>query len=177
MYRVKPKDENNEISVIVEISKNSDPVKYEICKDTGLLKVDRFINVSMSYPCNYGFIPNTLGGDLDPIDALVVSEFPIQPSAMIKCKVIGVLVMEDESGQDEKIIAVAADKIDINSRNINDIEDIPSSVLRKIYHFFERYKDLDANKWVRVLGTQDRASALEIIDKSISSFENQKNIT
>jgi inorganic pyrophosphatase len=171
MYKnIIPKDETNEINVIIEISKDSDPVKYEIDKDTRSLIVDRFIPVSMMYPCNYGFIPNTLGGDGDPIDALVISVYPIIPGALIKCKVIGVIMMEDESGVDEKIIAVPTNKIDINSIDINDVQDLPKSLIQKISHFFERYKDLEPKKRVKISGIEGRDKAIQIIENTIKNF-------
>jgi len=178
MYsKIQPKNDKEEISVIIEISQNSDPVKYELDKDTGFLCVDRFIPVSMNYPCNYGFIPNTLGGDGDPLDVLVISEYPIIPNAMIKCKVVGVIIMEDESGMDEKILAVPANKVAINYQEVNDVSDLDKNLLKKIIHFFENYKGLEKNKWVKIRETKDRVAALEIIDRGINNFKNTEKNT
>jgi inorganic pyrophosphatase len=177
MYsKIQPKNDKNEISVIIEISQNSYPVKYEVDKDTGLLCVDRFIPVSMSYPCNYGFIPNTLGGDGDPLDVMVISDYPIVPNAMIKCRAVGVIMMEDESGMDEKILAVPADKVAINYQEIKDVSDLDKNLINKIIHFFENYKGLEKNKWVKIKETKDRVAALEIVDQGINNLKNaQKN--
>ncbi len=141
----------NEFNVIIEISMNDNPVKYELDKESGAIFVDRFMQVSMSYPCNYGFIPSTLSGDGDPIDVLVLSNYQVIPSAIVKCRPIGVLMMEDESGLDEKIIAVPVSKVDISFDNIRDINDVAGIIKNKIKHFFEHYKDLDKDKWVKVL--------------------------
>ena len=168
MYNnIEPKANNNEINVVVEISANSGPVKYELDKDTGLLVVDRFLQVAMQYPCNYGFIPNTLSDDGDPIDVLVITDYPLIAGCVIKCKPIGLLFMEDESGKDEKIIAVPANKVDVKYAHVNDINDLSDIVKKKIKHFFERYKDLDANKWVEVSEFGNKAQALEMIHEAI----------
>ena len=123
------------MNVVVEISKDSDPVKYEICEKTGILMVDRFLPVSMKYPCNYGFIPNTKGGDNDCLDVLILSRYPILPSATIKVRTIGVLLMSDEKGSDEKVLCVPDKSIDIYYSNYYDIQDVPNSDLKSIEHF------------------------------------------
>jgi inorganic pyrophosphatase len=161
----------DELNVIIEIPMDSNPVKYEFDKESGAIMVDRFISVSMCYPCNYGFVPHTLGGDGDPIDVLVLSSYPVVPGAVIKCRPVGVLLMEDESGQDEKIIAVPLKKLDVNYADIEDISDIKQSVLDKISHFFERYKDLEKNKWVKIMGWADSAKAKEVIMISAENFK------
>ncbi|MDX1923750.1 MAG: inorganic diphosphatase [Rickettsiaceae bacterium] len=161
------KNPPEEINVIVEIPMNSDPVKYEFDKDSGAIFVDRFIQVSMSYPCNYGFVPHTLGGDGDPIDVLVVSSHPAIPGSVIKCRPIGVLLMEDESGEDEKILAVPITKIDASMEDIKSYNDLNPLLVKRIVHFFERYKDLEKGKWVKITGWGDVAKAHELIEESI----------
>ncbi len=156
-----------DINVLIEIPMNSDPIKYEIDKDSGMLLVDRICATPMFYPCNYGFIPNSLGGDGDPLDALVICRYPLLAGSVINCRPIGVLVMEDESGMDEKIIAVPNNKITKYYDNVKDIADIPTSLLSEIKHFFEHYKDLDANKWVKIQSIQGLAEAKNIISQSI----------
>lgn len=163
------KNPPEEVNVIIEIPMNSDPVKYEYDKDSGAIFVDRFIPVSMSYPCNYGFIPHTLGGDGDPIDVLVISSYPSIPGSVIKSRPIGVLLMEDESGQDEKILAVPTVKVDPAMENINSIDDLNPMLLKKISHFFERYKDLEKGKWVKIIGFEGAEKAKEIINESIKA--------
>ena len=133
------------VNVVIEVPMNSNPVKYELDKDSGALFVDRFLATPMYYPCNYGFIPNTLSDDGDPIDVLVVSELPLMPTSVIKVKPIGVLIMEDEKGMDEKILAVPSIKTNSEYENISDYTELNKSLLDKVSHFFERYKDLEKN--------------------------------
>lgn len=156
------KDVPNDINVIIEIPMNNDPVKYEMDKDSGAIFVDRFMQTSMRYPANYGFVPHTLSEDGDPIDVLVISHWPIVPGAVIRCRPIGVLLMEDESGKDEKIIAVPVNKIDLTFDEIKSIEDLDITLKARIKNFFEHYKDLDKGKWVKVEGWDnvDKAKAL-----------------
>ncbi|NDA90645.1 MAG: inorganic diphosphatase [Alphaproteobacteria bacterium] len=157
----------DEFKVIIEIPMNDNPVKYELDKESGAIFVDRFMQVSMFYPCNYGFIPNTLSGDRDPVDVLVLSNYPIIPSAIVKCRPIGVLMMEDESGLDEKIIAVPVSKVDISFDNIQNITDVSGIVKNRIKHFFEHYKDLDKDKWVKVLEWADIEIAKKLIEEGV----------
>jgi len=157
----------DEFKVIIEIPMNDNPVKYELDKESGAIFVDRFMQVSMFYPCNYGFIPNTLSGDGDPVDVLVLSNYPIIPSAIVKCRPIGVLMMEDESGLDEKIIAVPVSKVDISFDNIQNITDVSGIVKNRIKHFFEHYKDLDKDKWVKVLEWADIEIAKKLIEEGV----------
>ena len=157
----------DEFNVIIEIPMNDNPVKYELDKESGAIFVDRFMQVSMFYPCNYGFIPNTLSGDGDPVDVLVLSNYPIIPSAIVKCRPIGVLMMEDESGLDEKIIAVPVSKVDISFDNIRNITDVSGIVKNRIKHFFEHYKDLDKDKWVKVLEWSDIEIAKKLIEEGV----------
>lgn len=157
----------DEMNVIIEIPMNHDPVKYEFDKDSGAIMVDRFIQVSMHYPCNYGFVPHTLSDDGDPIDVMVVSNYPVVPGCVIKCRPIGVLIMEDESGQDEKIIAVPTSKLDITFDAIKSIDDLTEVLKARIVHFFEHYKDLEKGKWVKIKGFEGVAKAKELIEEAV----------
>lgn len=142
----------NDIYVIIEIPSNSSPVKYEIDKKSGMLFVDRFISTPMFYPCNYGYINQTLSLDGDPLDVLVPSSYPIQSNSVIHCKPIGILNMHDESGNDAKIIAVPDKKICQEYENINDISDLSDLLKKQISHFFQHYKELEEKKWVKIIG-------------------------
>jgi inorganic pyrophosphatase len=159
------KNSPNDVNVIIEVPANSNPVKYEFDKDSGAIIVDRFIPVNMSYPANYGFIPHTLADDGDPLDALVLTRFPLIPGSVINSRPIGVLIMEDEKGMDEKIISVPNDKVDPFYKNIKDIKDLDEILLLQIKHFFERYKDLEPGKWVKVKEFKDSKVAKELIKK------------
>ncbi|MBT5828208.1 MAG: inorganic diphosphatase [Alphaproteobacteria bacterium] len=156
-----------EVNVIIEISAGSAPVKYEFDKDSGALFVDRFLTAAMFYPANYGFIPHTLSEDGDPADVLVISQTPIIPGAVVAARPIGVLLMEDESGLDEKIIAVPKDKLHPFTKEVQSLDDLPEITLKQISHFFERYKDLEEGKWVKVQGYADKKRAFEIINDSV----------
>ncbi len=153
----------NEVNAVIEIPQNQIGLKYEVDKESGAVFVDRFLTAPMFYPANYGFIPNTLGGDGDPLDILVVSPFPVQAGAVIPSKIIGLLVMEDEGGMDEKIIAVPASSVSKEYANINEIEDLPPLLVSQIKHFFERYKDLEKNKWVKVNSYKNTEEARKIV--------------
>ena len=158
----------DEINVIIEIPMNSHPVKYEFDKDSGAIFVDRFIQTSMIYPCNYGFIPHTLSGDGDPVDVLVISNYPVLPGSVIRSRPVAVLMMEDESGVDEKIIAVPISKLDQFFNDIHDLDDINSVFKQKISHFFEHYKDLEKGKWVKVIGFENAEKAKALIRDGIA---------
>ena len=134
------------------IPAHSDPVKYELDKETGAMFVDRFMNTAMHYPCNYGYVPHTLSNDGDPVDVLVLTNYPLIPGSVIKCRPVGVLKMTDESGDDAKILAVPIDKVSRQYRSVQDFRDLPEVVLDQISHFFQHYKDLDEGKWVRIAG-------------------------
>ncbi|GIW65855.1 MAG: inorganic pyrophosphatase [Candidatus Parcubacteria bacterium] len=155
-----------ELEVFIEISKNSS-VKYEFDKEKNILKVDRFLYTAMFFPFNYGFIVDTQGEDGDPVDALILSEFSILPGSLIKCQPIGGLEMEDESGNDEKIIVVPLDKIDPFWSKYKSINQLEESYKNKIRHFFENYKTLEPNKWVKINNWFDYDKAVEIIKKSL----------
>ena len=166
------KDVPNEINVIIEIPAHSDPVKYEVDKETGAMFVDRFMNTAMHYPCNYGYVPHTLSKDGDPVDVLVVTPVPLIAGSVISCRPVGVLKMTDESGDDAKVLAVPIDKLCRSFKNANNIEDMNPLLLDQIAHFFEHYKDLDEGKWVRVEGWGNADDAREEIISSIEMFKN-----
>ncbi len=156
-----------DVNVIVEISQGSSPVKYELDKDSGALFVDRLLHVAMFYPANYGFIPNTLAKDGDPLDALVLGAVPVVPSCVIRCRPVGVLIMEDEKGLDEKILMVPVDKLNPFFHNIKNYDDLPPYLLEQISHFFTHYKDLEKGKWVKVVGYKDAEEAANLISEYI----------
>ena len=150
------------LQAIIEIPSGTN-IKYEYDENHNLLRCDRILNTSMSYPGNYGYIPNTLGGDGDPLDILVLCDYQINPGVIIECKVLGVLLMEDEEGLDEKIIAIPSDNVDPTSKFMNQITDISPIVLEKIKHFYEHYKDNDTEKWSQVKEYQSKDTAIELI--------------
>lgn len=160
------KDVPNQVNVIIEVPMNSDPVKYEMDKDSGAIFVDRFIATPMYYPCNYGFIPHTLSDDGDPADVLVVSDYPVLSGSVIPAKPIGVLIMEDEKGMDEKILAVPAKKLNSQFEDVESYTELPQSLLNKIQHFFEHYKDLEKGKWVKIKGFEGAAKAKSLIQEA-----------
>jgi inorganic pyrophosphatase len=159
----------SEIDCLIEVSKGSN-VKYEFDKKKNMLRCDRILHTSMSYPGNYGYIENTLSLDGDPIDVLVLCDFPLQPLSLITIKLIGVLLMTDEKGVDEKLIAVPTDDVDPASKDINKLDDLPKSLLEKIKHFFEHYKDTEKNKWVDVQGFKDVNVAYDKYTESIRLY-------
>ncbi|OFS84698.1 inorganic pyrophosphatase [Oligella sp. HMSC05A10] len=160
----------DEFNVVIEIPMNSDPIKYEICEETGALLVDRIMLAAMHYPLNYGYIPQTLSLDGDPVDVLVKTPYPIQAGAVIKCRTIGVLEMEDEAGVDAKLIAVPVDKLYPVYASIQSIEDLPELERAQIKHFFEHYKDLEKGKWVKVTGWNTAEVAKKEITASVERF-------
>jgi len=161
----------DDINVIIEISLNGDPIKYEVDKDSGAIFVDRMLGTAMHYPCNYGYVPHTLCGDGDPVDVLVIMPLALVPGSVIRCRPIGVLKMVDEGGEDAKIVAVPVDKITPLYTNVESVRDLPPITLDQIAHFFEHYKDLEKGKWVKIdgWGGPDEARA-EIMD-SVKRFE------
>ncbi|MBN9673429.1 inorganic diphosphatase [Roseibium aggregatum] len=156
-----------DINVIVEVSVGGEPIKYEMDKEAGAMYVDRFLYTPMRYPGNYGFVPHTLCGDGDPIDVVVVNQRPIVPGAIMNCRAIGVLLMEDESGQDEKIIAVPTHKLTKRYDSVHDVTDLPEITIQQVKHFFEHYKDLEPGKWVKVTGVEGAEAAKKMIVESI----------
>ena len=153
------KNPPDEINVIIEIPKDAEPVKYEVDKDSGAIFVDRVLSTPMRYPCNYGYVPHTLCGDGDPADVLVVLPLPLIPGSVVRCRPVGVLKMSDEAGQDAKLVAVPHSKLTKQYDHIQDVNDIPELLRGQIKHFFERYKELEAGKWVKVEGWGDKAAA------------------
>ncbi|WP_341675336.1 inorganic diphosphatase [Niveibacterium sp. SC-1] len=154
----------DEFNVVIEIPAHADPIKYEVDKETGALFVDRFMGTAMHYPCNYGYIPCTVAGDGDPVDVLVVTPFPLVPGAVVRARPVGMLKMQDEGGEDAKLIAVPVTKLTPLYSNVKTIEDLPEQLRKQIVHFFEHYKDLEPGKWVKVLGwgtTEDARLEIE----------------
>lgn len=160
----------NDINVVIEIPMNSPAVKYEVDKKSGAIFVDRMLKTSMHYPCNYGYVPHTLCGDGDPVDVLVVMPLPLVPGSIIKCRPVGVLHMEDESGEDAKLIAVPVDSVTGYYRHVNDVRDLSEILLDTISHFFEHYKDLERGKWVKIDGWQGVEAARQEILDSIERY-------
>ncbi len=156
-----------DLNVIIEVALGDDPVKYEMDKESGALVVDRFLHTPMFYPANYGFVPHTLSDDGDPIDVLVAGRTRVQPGAILRARPIGVLVMEDEGGQDEKILAVPHDKMSPYYKDVSSYRDLPDILIKQIAHFFEHYKDLEEGKWVKIVRWGDRDEALEFIKDAI----------
>jgi len=170
MFINKIKPGNNppeDINVVIEIPAQSKPIKYELDKETGAIFVDRFVATSMYYPVNYGFVPNTLGLDGDPLDVLVLSEYGLMVGSVINVRPVGVLQMSDESGQDAKIIAVPTSKLTKKYDHIKNTDDIDSLLLEQISHFFTHYKDLEPGKWVKVDKWEDAKTAKQEILDSI----------
>ncbi|GAK44210.1 inorganic diphosphatase [Tepidicaulis marinus] len=163
-----------DINVVIEVPHGGYPVKYELDKASGALVVDRFLHTSMNYPCNYGFVPHTLSDDGDPVDVLVVSRIPVVPGAIMRCRPIGVLMMEDEAGQDEKLLAVPVDALNPYYKNVASYEDLPEILIKRIAHFFEHYKDLEDGKWVKVNRWGGPEEAAGLIVTGIEAAKNAK---
>jgi inorganic pyrophosphatase len=153
----------DDVNVIVEVPVGGEPIKYELDKDSGTLVVDRFLYTSMRYPGNYGFIPHTLSGDGDPVDVLVANTRAIAPGAVISVRPVGVLLMEDNAGKDEKIVAVPSRHISQRFDGIANYKDLPEITISQIEHFFAHYKDLEPGKWVKILRWGDAAEARQMI--------------
>ncbi len=166
------KDVPNDINVIIEIPSHSDPVKYEVDKETGAMFVDRFMNTAMHYPCNYGYIPHTLSDDGDPVDVLVVTPIPLISGSVIRCRTIGMLKMTDEAGEDAKLLAVPHEKLCKLYKDAEKPEDMSPLLLDQISHFFAHYKDLEEGKWVKIEGWTDAAEARQEIMDSIARYQN-----
>ncbi len=162
------------IDCLIEVSKGSN-VKYEFDKEKNMLRCDRILSTSMAYPGNYGYIDKTLSEDGDPIDVLLVCDFPLQPLSLITIKIIGVLMMTDEKGLDEKLIAVPTEDVDPDSVDINSLADLPKSLVNKIKHFFEHYKDTEKNKWVKVDEFKTAKEAMAIFQESIDRYNHKYN--
>jgi len=163
----------DQVNVLIEIPQGSN-VKYEFDEEENVIKVDRILYTAMFYPFNYGFIPGTLEEDGDPLDVLVISNYPLMPGSVIEVRPVGMLFMRDEEGEDAKIIAVPIDKIDPTFSNIKDINDVPDAIKNKITHFFEHYKELEPGKWVKVSGWGNASQAKERINKAIERAKSGK---
>jgi inorganic pyrophosphatase len=161
-------------NVIIEIPMNADPVKYEVDKESGALFVDRFMGTAMHYPTNYGYVPQTIAGDGDPVDVLVMTPFPLPPGVVVPCRALGILMMEDEGGMDGKVLAVPTEKILARYSNIQSLADIHDLQLQQISHFFEHYKDLEKGKWVKVKGWEGLDAAKKEILDGIANYNNAK---
>lgn len=171
--RVDPgKNIPDNINVIIEIPAHSDPVKYEVDKDTGAMFVDRFMNTAMHYPCNYGYVPHTLSEDSDPVDVLVVTPMPLISGSVVRCRPVGILKMTDEAGPDAKLLAVPIAKLCQLYDKVDSPEDMPQQLLDQIAHFFEHYKDLEEGKWVKIDGWGDKQAAHQEILDSIERYNN-----
>ena len=161
-------------NVIIEIPMNADPIKYEVDKESGAIFVDRFMGTSMHYPTNYGYVPKTISGDGDPVDVLVITPFPLIPGVVVTCRPIGILRMQDEAGEDGKVLAVPTDRILPIYTHWQKPEDINPFRLKAISHFFEHYKDLEAGKWVKILGWEGVDAAKKEILDGIANYRNNK---
>ncbi len=157
----------DDVNVIIEIPVGGQPIKYELDKKSGTLFVNRFLYTSMVYPGNYGFIPHTLSLDGDPIDVLVCNTRQIIPGAVMNCRPIGVLIMEDDAGQDEKIIAVPSIKLTARYKNIKSYSELPEITIQQVEHFFSHYKDLEPNKWVKISSVEEADVARRMISEAI----------
>lgn len=168
------KNPPHDINVIVEVPLGGEPIKYEMDKDAQILTVDRFLYTPMRYPGNYGFVPHTLSEDGDPIDVLIANTRPIMPGALISCRPIGVLKMEDDGGGDEKIIAVPSTKLTRRYENVVNYTDLPEISWKQIEHFFLHYKDLEPGKWVKLSGWGDAEEARRFIVEAIDRAKSPK---
>jgi inorganic pyrophosphatase len=159
-----------DIHVVIEIAKDTPGVKLELEKESGAMFVDRILATAMHYPCDYGFVPHTLAEDGDPVDALVVSPQRLDPSWVIRVRPVGVLRMEDEAGPDEKLICVPVDKVSEAYSHIKNYTDLPQELIKRVGHFFGHYKELEANKWVKIAGWDDADTAAEIVKAAMARW-------
>jgi inorganic pyrophosphatase len=169
------KDVPNDFNVVIEIPANAPGIKFELDKDSGAVLVDRFMATPMHYPCDYGFVPHTLSDDGDPVDVLVVAPYPLSPGVVVRCRPLGVLMMEDEAGLDAKVLAVPVPKLTSMYDNVETHEDMPPLLLKQIAHFFEHYKDLEKGKWVKLKGWKGIDAAKKEIMDSVDRFNGKKN--
>ena len=168
-------DPPREVNVVIEVPVGGEPIKYEMDKEAGTLIVDRFLYTAMRYPGNYGFIPHTLSDDGDPCDVIVANTRAIVPGAVMSCKVVGVLLMEDEGGGDEKILAVPSAKLTQRYAGISSYVDLPEITLKQIEHFFAHYKDLEPGKWVKIIRWGDAAEATTLITEGMHRAKSLKS--
>jgi len=167
------KDLPNDFNVVIEIPMHAEPIKYEVDKESGAIFVDRFMSTAMHYPCNYGYIPHTIAGDGDPVDVLVMSQFPLPPGVVVRCRPIGMLKMVDEAGDDAKLLAVPVDKLTTMYRDVESPRNLPQIVLDQIAHFFAHYKDLEPGKFVKVSGwvgvEEAKAEIMQGVDRYMAA--------
>jgi inorganic pyrophosphatase len=156
-------DPPHDVNALIEIPSGGVPVKYELDKESGALRVDRFLHTAMFYPANYGFIPHTLSGDGDPVDVLVLGPSPVVPGAIIRCRPVGALQMKDQAGEDEKLIAVPVDELHPFYTGVKSYRDLPQTLIEQIAHFFQHYKDLEKGKWVTIVRWVDTKRALAMV--------------
>jgi inorganic pyrophosphatase len=164
------RDAAHDVNVIIEIPMHSDPIKYEVDKATGALFVDRFVSTSMHYPCNYGYIPQTLSEDGDPVDVLVITPFALVPGVVVRCRPVGLLKMTDEAGRDVKLLAVPIEKLTPLYRRVRNAQDLPELTLAQVEHFFAHYKELEPGKWVKVEGWGSPEEACREIQAGMERF-------
>ena len=157
-----------DVNVVIEVAIGGEPIKYEMDKAAGALVVDRFLYTAMRYPGNYGFIPHTLSGDGDPVDVIVANTRAIAPGAIMSCRIVGVLLMEDEAGGDEKLLAVPSTKLTRRYEHVTNYTDLPKITLEQIEHFFAHYKDLEPGKWVKILRWGDADEARGLVTEGIA---------
>jgi inorganic pyrophosphatase len=165
----------DDFNVVIEISMHSEPIKYEVDKESGAIFVDRFMSTAMHYPCNYGYIPHTISGDRDPVDVLVVSQFALPPGVVVRCRPVGILKMTDEAGEDAKLLAVPVDKLTKLYSHVKTLDDLPPSLLQQVSHFFEHYKDLEPGKFVKVEGWGTVEDARKEIMTGVANFHAAEN--
>lgn len=165
----------DEINVIIEVPAHSDPVKYEVDHESGAIMVDRFMSAAMFYPCNYGYIPNTLADDGDPLDVLVHTPHTVVSGCVIPCRPVGILHMSDEAGEDAKLVAVPINKLSPLYREVKEATDLPPLLIQQITHFFEHYKDLEDGKWVKVEGWGKAEAARDAIRAAVEAFANSED--
>ena len=174
LYNVTPgRNAPEEFNVVIEIPMNADPIKYEVDKVTSAIFVDRFMSTAMHYPTNYGYIPQTIAGDGDPVDVLVITPVPLLPGVVVTCRVLGMLKMEDEAGDDAKLLAVPVDKVLSLYSQWKKPEDLNPARLKVIAHFFEHYKDLEEGKWVKILGWEGPDAAKKEITDGMAAYQKQ----
>jgi inorganic pyrophosphatase len=168
------KDPPNDVNVVIEVPIGGEPIKYEMDKESGALWVDRFLYTSMRYPGNYGFIPHTLSDDGDPCDVIVANTRAIVPGAVMSCRVVGVLLMEDEHGGDEKLLAVPSPKLTQRYAHVRNYSDLPAITIQQIEHFFAHYKDLEPNKWVKIVRWGDADEARKLVLEGVERAKKAK---
>ncbi len=168
------KNPPEDVNVVIEVPLGGEPIKYELDKESGALVVDRFLYTSMRYPGNYGFIPHTLSGDGDPCDVICLNTRAIAPGAVMSCRIVGVLLMEDNAGMDEKLIAVPSSSLTARYDHVQNYTDLPKITLDQVEHFFAHYKDLEPGKWVKIKGWGDVETARRMVLEGIERAKADK---